>query len=847
MIRQALQFALRDMRGGFKGLRLMVACLVLGVTAITGVGTLSQAIIAGMASKGQALLGGDISVRLTNRPATPSEHAVLQRYGVVSETIRTRAMAVNHTNGARFLAELKAVDKRYPLYGDLTVSYSTPHPGPPPRGERERQSTTLATNDALLDPDLAARLGLHIGDSFTVGEARLTVKALITTEPDRASQGFSLGPSIIISPQALVAAQLIQPGSLAHYHYRIKLGDHQSLLPAVTALKAMAPQAGWQIEDRRNGAPGIKKFVDQLGQFLTFVGLTSLLVSGLGVANAVAAYLDKKVPAIATYKVLGASSSLIFSIYLVEVALITTVSIIIGLALGAALPNLGLLLFQDKLPVPVALGVYAAPLVQASVYGLLIALAATVWPLAKARATPPARLFRAHISGMDRRPPLIFAALIMLALLAVIALASFSATVPTLALGIVVGALMLLILLQGIGFALMWLARHLPKPKAMLPRLALANLYRPGSLAPAVITALGLGLSLLATLAVIETNLNSQIDRVLPDRAPAFFFLDIAKADVPVFTKIVESVPGTAKLRYVPSLRGPITKVNDVPVEKIHLADPSQAWVIEGDRGLTYATEVPEGNDIVAGTWWATDYSGPPLVSVEAEAAHALGLKLGDQITVSVLGVDVTAKVSSFRKLHWDSLGFNFVLVFSPSALSAAPHMFMATVAADGPAEHRLYRQITDQFPAVSAVRIKDVLTSAGAILRQIAVAIRATALFTILAGLFVLIGAMAAGQQARVSDAVMMKVLGATRRQILTIALLEYAALGVVAACVAMAAGTLAGWFVVTHVLNFGWRLSWPPLVVTATGGAALTIIFGLAGTWRALGVRPNQVLRGD
>ncbi len=835
MIRQAFKFALRDMRGGLQGLRLMIACLVLGVTAITGVGTLSQAILAGMAAKGQSLLGGDIAVQLTNRPATASEQASLQRYGTVSRTVRTRAMAINHATGMRFLAELKVVDSLYPLYGSVQttpVSLSGARPD---------------TNKALIDPDLALRLGLHVGDSFTVGEATLIVKALITIEPDRASQGFSLGPTIIISPAALEATRLIQPGSLLHYLYRIKLSNADTLLPAVATLKAMAPQSGWQVEDRRNGAPGIKKFVDQLGQFLTFVGLTSLLVSGLGVANAVAAYLDKKVPAIAIYKVLGASSSLIFTVYLLQVALITIASIVAGLALGVALPNLGLLMFQDKLPVPVALGVYSAPLIQASVYGLLIALAATVWPLARARATPPARLFRAHISGMDRRPPLAFAVLIVVALLAVVALASFSATVPALALGVVVGALALLILLQGIGFLLMWLARRVRKPKAMLARLALANLYRPGSLAPAVITALGLGLSLLATLAVVETNLNSQIDEVLPDRAPAFFFLDIAKSDVPAFTKTVNTIKGAAKLRYVPSLRGPITSVNDVPAANIKLADPGQAWVLEGDRGLTYAADVPEGNAITAGRWWPADYSGPPLVSVEADAAHALGLKLGDHMTVSVLGVDITATVSSFRKVHWDSLGFNFVLVFSPSSLSGAPHMFMATVAVDGTDEHKLYRKITDQFPGVSAVRIKDVLTSAGTILRQIAVAIRATAAFTILAGLFVLVGAMAAGQQARVSDAVMMKVLGATRRQILTIALMEYAILGTVAACVAVAAGTAAGWFVVTHALNLAWRFSVLPLVFTIVGGATLTIIFGLAGTWRALAVRPNQALRAS
>ncbi len=831
----ARTFARRDLRGGFKHLRLLVACLILGVAAIAGVGTLSRSILMGLESQGQSLLGGDLEVRLTHREADAAELAHIKTLGLVSQTARMRAMVKGISSDERLLGELKAVDGRYPLYGSFKLE------------DGGDVQAALRGQGVVIDPTLADRLKVRIGDKIQIGDGIFTVRGLIAVEPDRASEGFALGPSALIGFDALPATQLLQPGSLVRFHYRIKTAATADITAMADRLKETFPDAGWRIQNRSNGAPGVRRFIDQLGQFLTLVGLTALLVSGLGVANAVTAYLERKTSTIATLKTLGATSGTIFRMYLWQIIWLSAIGIIIGLLLGVATPWVLSSLLAKSLPVPPVYAFYWQPLALAAAFGILVAVSAALWPLARARAVPAARLFRAKAMGVSGKVAARYL-LIMMALLGLIlALTILSSDEPIFAVAVVVASLVALLILRGLGALIAYVAARLPRPRQPLLRLALANLHRPGSVTSTVVSALGLGLTLFAVLAVIESNLNNQIKRTLPERAPAFFFLDIGHEQVPAFTRAVESLPGTANLKLVPSLRGPVTKVKGIDSADYKPVNPNEAWILRGDRGLTYSAALPDGNELVAGTWWPANYSGPPLVSLEQEAAIGLGLKIGDMITVSVLGVEVDARIANLRKVYWESLGFNFALVFAPGTLENAPHTFMATVEAEGDAEAQLFKRITNEFPTVSAVRMKEVLTSVGSLLGKIGAAIRATGLVTVIAGVLVLIGAIAAGQAAKSYDAVILKVLGATRGQVMAAYLIEYALLGLVAGVVAVGLGLLGGWVVVTRVLDLEWVLSWPPLIATVAGGMIITILLGLIGTWAALRVRPNTVLRSE
>ncbi len=823
----ALRLALRELRGGLSGLRLLAVCLVLGTLSLAGVGSLSSAINRGLADNGRKILGGDIAVQLTQRVATAPERAALDRLGTVSEVLRLRAMAGRAGDDVRVLAELKAVDTHYPLVGNFVLA----------------NRAALVRGSAAVSPELAERLHLRSGDRLGIGTTTFRVAGVIASEPDKAGEGFGFGPGVIVRLDDLPATGLIAPGSLFRAQYRVALPPRVTPTTAAARLHAAQPQAGWRVQDRDNAAPGTRQFVDRLGQFLTLVSLTALVVAGVGVGNGVSAYLDTKSGTIATLKSVGADGGLIFRSYLLQVGLVAVAAVAVGAALGAAVPWLMVAVAGDALPVPPALGLYPVPLLSAAAYGLLIALAFALWPLAQARALPAARLFR---DAVEARAWPGWATLVPIAAAgsAIVALAVFQSGDRLFALAFIGGALALLLGLGSLAALVRWLAARSPRPRSMLARLALGNLHRPGALTRQLVVALGLGLTLFATLSVIETNLDGQIERSLPKRAPSFFVIDVPTDGLATFRNLVARTAPGAALRTVPSLRGPVTAVNGIPVAQLKNL-PDDAWILRGDRGLSYAAAFPPNHVLTAGKWWPADYAGPPLISIDETAAKALGLKLGDTLTISVLGVDVVATIASFRRIDWQSLGFNFAILFAPSTLEAAPHSWMATVAMRPAEERGFSAAMTRTFPTASTVRVADVLTQVSTLLGQLSAAIRAAGSLTLAAGIAVLVGALAASRRARTYDAVLLKVLGATRGQVATATLLEYGLLSLIVAGLALLLGTAAAWYVVVQVFKLAWQPAWGPVVAVVAGGGALTVALGLAGSWRALSARPNAVLR--
>ena len=842
--RLAGRFALREARGGLGALKLLFLCLFLGVLALAGVGSLASAIQKGLAEQGQVILGGDVEVRMTQRAPDADEMAFLQGLGgTISESIRMRAMvrtetgpsagAPGESGGAedrQLLAEMKAVDGGWPLYGEAALRGG---------GGNEQVQAALAEG-AVIAEGLAEQLGLKLGDIISLGESRFPVSGILTVEPDRAGEGFTFGPSVMIAFDRVADTALVQPGSLYRHHVRLKLPAGTDPVAVTEAIETAFPDAGWRVADRRDGAPGVRRFVERLAQFLTLVSLTALAVAGVGVGNGVQSYLDRKGGTIATMKALGAPAALILRTYLLLIGGVALVAAAVGAIAGALVPYIVVSVAGASLPVPPVLGFHAAPMLAAIVFGLLVAFAFAVPPLARAGALPAQRMFRGSV---ERWPwPSARALGVSLAAGALVAaLAVWQAAETIFALGFLAGAIIVLLLLFGLGTLVQWTAKRLPRPASMLGRLALGNIHRPGAMTRQLVVALGLGLSLFATLAFIETSFNAELRKTVPDKAPSFFLLDLPKEDAGRFRAML---PADTDLSMVPSLRGPVVAVNGTPVSELTNV-PDRSYVLRGDRGLTYSDALPDGNRLVAGTWWPKDYAGPPLVSMDAEQAGLLGLTVGDTITVSVLGVEITATIASLREIDWDSLGFNFVLIYDSNTLRDAPYSWMATVSPPVQFEDGFTGTISRAFPTVSVVKVKDVLGQVGALVTQMGSAVRAAASVAILAGIAVLVGALAAQARARVYDNVILKTLGATRRQLMTAAAMEYAALGLLVALIALALGGLAAWVVVTQVLQFSWQPDWGVALLTVLLGAAVTLVLGLVGAHRTLGVKVARVLR--
>jgi putative ABC transport system permease protein len=357
---------------------------------------------------------------------------------------------------------------------------------------------------------------------------------------------------------------------------------------------------------------------------------------------------------------------------------------------------------------------------------------------------------------------------------------------------------------------------------------------------------LGLGLTVLVAIALIEGNLTRQVRQSLPEEAPGFYFIDIQSDQVQDFDALVDSFPGVTEVQQMPMLRGRIAAVNGTPPSQLDIPSDVQ-WVFRGDRGLTWMREPRAIDRINAGEWWPPDYDGPPLVSLHDEVGRALGIGPGDRMTVNILGRDVEVAIANLREVDWSSLSMNFVMIFSPGVLEQAPQMHIATVKADPDTEDALEIAVTDRFVNVSSIRVKEALEQVGALIAQIAVAVRAIAGVALVAGVLVLAGAVAAGHHRRVYDAVVLKVLGATRRSVAQTFLLEYGLLGLVTAAIASVIGTVVAWLVLTEVMKSDFVFLPEAVITTALAATAITVGFGFAGTWRALGQKSAPLLRNE
>ncbi len=822
----ALRLALRDLRGGLSGLGLLWLCLAVAVAGLASVTSLASSIDSAIAANGRQLLGGDLMLSVAQREATAEEREAMAVLGRSSKSVTTRAMLVAD-GGRSMLVELSGVDSAWPLAGRLLLA---------PGGHRPNGM------EIAVGRDVAERLGIRTGESIRVGGSAFRISAIIDKMPS--ASGFALAPPAIMNEAGLAATGLVQPGSITTTSYRLVLPAGADPEAAGKNFQQRFAEGGWRASDRGDAGGGTRRFVDRLGQMLLLVALSALAIGGLGMSSAAAAFAASRRPSIAILKLVGASRSTINAMLAAEIGLIAGLAILAGLAVGALAPALVAGIAAPFLPVAPDPDPQWLALGEAALFGVLISAAASWRMIANAGETRPARLLRGDVAnGEPLRWRSFLVPAVLLGLAA--ALAIGTASDPIFAASGVAAIALLCALFALLGAGIRRVARgarHLGGP---ITRLGIAALDRPGAPTGRLSVSLGLGLTLLVTLAATASSILAEIDSTIPRRAPALFLVDIPRAERARFEALAKSELPGASLRLVPSLRGPVTEVNGTRVADMK-AIPEGAWILRGDRGLTFARTLPEANRIVAGKWWPTDYRGPPLVSIDVDAATALGLKVGDTLTVAVLGRPVEARIASLREIDWRSMGFNFAIIFSPGSIDSAPYTLMATVApGEGRSTAAFERKLTEELPMVSAIRVSDIVAQVRSLLQSIDGAVRVATAFAIAMGMIVLAGSVVATRRQRARDIVLLRLVGATRWQVGRSQLIEFAILSAAVALAAFAAGAIAARLVVTRLFEFPFRPDWQSLALIPAGAILLAVLAAFLAALPALNARPAEGLR--
>ena len=834
----SLRFAARELRSGVRGFWILLACLALGVAALAAAGSTAEAFRRGLAAQARTILGGDIAASVKGRRFSPAERAAFSQAGRTTDTLLVRAMAEGG-GGERRLVEVRGVDPAYPLAGVVGLSGA---PGLPSALAGAPDGYGAAVEAALLE-----RLHLRLGDRLRVGDAGFVIRAVLLDEPDKLGRGFALGPRVMVSRAALERSGLVEADSLFSETVRIAFADARDPGPQMAALHRRMPQARVELRGRNEAAAGLSKLIDQLEYFLGFVGLTSLLAGGLGVSTAVSSYLDTRRPGIAVLKALGAGSALIRNTYLIQLACMSALGVGLGLAIGAAAPVLLGEAMKGRLPVPALFAVYPGPLLRAALFGALTAAAFSLAPLARARATTPAALFRREDGvrlGLSLETVGAAAAFAGLVVLTVI-----TAPTRTTAVVMVAAVVVAFALLWGLGRLAALGAGRLRASLRGPGRIGLANLAGPRSAARTATPAIGLGVALLTTVVLVQAALVRQVAQVAPNSAPALVFTQVPDERASEFDALLARTLGPLtpdRYRRAPMATGRIVGLRGRPLDMRHVA-PEGRWAFDHDISFAVIGPAPPDAAVVSGRWWPADYAGPPLVAVDEQIARAGGLKPGDSLTLSVLGRDLETRIAAVRHVEWGGFGTSFGLVIDPAALAGAGLRHVAIAKADRGQEEATLRALGRAFPGVNVVSVREQLEAATRLFDQLSLAVRGAAAVAGAAGALVLVGALAATARTRAREAAILKVLGAARAEVLAAYAVEYLAVGLVAGGAGALLGAAAAWPIVSLVFRFRWTTDWAALAAVLGGVGALCAAAGVLAALVALAQRPAPTLRTD
>jgi putative ABC transport system permease protein len=891
MTRFVLMMAWRETRSAWRHFLYFLVCIAVGVGAVVGISLFSANVERAVTKEARGLLGGDLEIRLS-RPVSPEGRTVI-------ESLTERGIAVTHVSELVAMAaradktrgqgqptqivELKAVEPEYPFYGVLRLEPS------------EDLAALLASNGrgcpghpcfgVLVQESLLIRMGLAVGEDLTIGQGHFRITGVVRTEPDRMANAFSLGPRVLMSQEGLRAAELVKTGTRIRERYLLKIPSAMKPEPLVYELRNRLAADSARLSGYRDAQPQLKQFLDQLTRYLGLIGLTALFVGGLGVATSIHAFVREKMTTIAILKTVGADSLTVIWMYVVQALWLGFIGSMTGLMLGVLLqPALALAIagmlasdLLDQLAFSSALtGASLIPLGKGLALGLLSTLLFALWPLLTIREIKPAMIFRRDVVPMvsTERPERglrlwrecisidrvksataggIGIGLVMLSMWQ-----AGSVKVGALFLAAFVGAVFVL----GMSAqAVIRLLKQWPRPQRLTARQALGNIIRPGSQAVSITIAIGIGVMVVVTVSLVERSLLRQVGETRPTNAPTFFFIDIQPDQAQDFAELLHQKGGSVAPQLTPLVRSRLSALDGQPItvearseeEEEKEKDDKKGerrrkWYLSREYVLTFLQELPKDNAVIQGAWWKPDQVFTRrLVSVEEEAAKALGVEIGSTMEFDIQGTNISAEVSSIRKVEWGNLSTNFYMILSPGALDGAPLTYVATARVPAQDEVPLQQAVVAAFPNVTAINIGDVLDTFAAVLDRLSLAIRAVALFCVVTGGVVMAAALAATRYRRLYESVILKALGATRGVIAWSFAVEYALLGTIGGLLGSGLASALSWAVLTTIFDLAWTLQPAILLAGVSGTIALAMMVGFLSTFWILGQPPLTVLRQE
>ncbi len=835
-----LRMAVREARTGWQRLLFFLLSIAVGVGALVGIASFSANLEGAIRREARTLMAGDLEVVSSQEfePATRAAIAAWDDDGARwAELAELPSMAASADGTRTQLVEIKAVAGAYPFYGELVLEPALP------------LAELTSGGRIVVEEALLLQLGAAVGDRVKLGSREFTISGLVRREPDRVGGAFSLGPRVMMALEDVQAAGLITVGSRVRHRVLMALPPTLDAATVETALTEQLPEDRVNVRSFEAAQPTLRMFLARMGDFLRLATLVTLVLGGLGVAQSIRVFLQQKQDTVAILKVIGATTREVTLVFLLQCMGLAVIGSVMGLGLGVLIQQMLPRVVGELLPVAIVGELVPAAAAEGLAVGVITALLFCLVPLLSIRGVAPAQILRRELAAVppvaDRRARALAVLVLGGGLVGLAAWLSGSWRLGTIFVGGVVAALLVL---AGASMATLALLRRLPRARSLALRHGLGNLTRPGSQVAAVVVSLGLGVAVIAQIQLVQSGLLARVADDAPADAPNFFFIGILPDQVEPFRALLTAQGAAEGLRLVPIVQARLARVAGTEVADMKFASPSEERTITREFAITWLGEMPPGNEVVAGRWWtAEEAASQPLMSASADISQRLGLKIGDEVVFDIQGVRVPVQVQSTREVDWGQLQTNFVFILTAKALTGAPASWAATARSrPGPEGRRaLQSAVIAAMPNVTAIDAAEVIERVQALVDRIAGVIRFMAGASILAGLVILGGSIAATRFRRVREAAILKALGATRSVLLRSLAVEYATLGVLAGVVGTAVGAALSYAVLSLVLNIPWHAPVAVLVGLPLATAVLTVVVGLAALLGVISEKPLAVLR--
>ena len=826
---KAIAFAFRsfgrELRSG--EVLVLLAAVSLAVAALTAVGFLTDRIGKAVARQANEVLAADLRLR-SQEPIPDSWRDTAEEYELQTAETNTFPSVVFAADLSA-LATIKAVSSSYPLRGNVRIADTL-------FGEQRVVDGIPARGQVWADGALLARVDADVGDRLMVGESELVVTAVLTYRPDQSIGFASLAPSLLMNIDDIPASGLIGEGSRVGYALLVA-GDETAVNEFSEAIAADdAPSV--RVSSREESSDRANNAADRAQRFLSLTAVISLLLSAVAVAMSARRFAHRRMDTVALMKSLGATQGFVISVALVQLMLLGVLGVIAGSIVGYAAEEILSWMLSDLIASDLP-GVGPMPLILGSGSALVLLAGFALPSLIQLRNTPPLRVLR-H-DAMPPAPSRILVAGLSLAAVAALLYRSVGdARMLVILLG---GIVIIAAALYAVGRALVATMGHFRSGVGVAWRYGLANVARRGRDSAVQVVAFGLGLTVLLLLTIVRTDLLQGWRQTLDEDAPNHFMINIQPQELESVANIYAAA-GIEVPRFVPMIRARMSTINGVSVKEREYPDPGGQWMATREANLSFAAKLSESNEVVDGEWWPEDYDGPPLVSVEEEAAFETGLVVGDKMTFAIAGRELEVTIASIRKINWDSFQPNFFMVFSPGALDGMPTTYISSLRIEKEQQPVLIKLVRAH-PSISVIDLDSILQQIRGIIEKASLAVQAVFVFTLLAGIAVLFAAVQSTIDERRFESAMLRALGARKRTVFSGVMAEFAALGAAAGLLASAGASILAAVVAVQLFDLPYEFN--PLLWTVGVAAGVLIVCasGFVAARGAVNAPPVDVLR--